>query len=536
MPHPCDICIIEGNVDQRASIFSILRNAGYTCQAVSDGKAGLALMQECDPKIVISARELPQLDGLELCTRLRESAESASTFFLMTMSHLDPQEQERALKAGVDECLAKPIDQGYLLTLVRIGTRISEANRRLRRAAITDGLTGLYNHDYITTVIDRELGRARRYGNRLSLIMLDLDFFKAVNDTFGHLAGNATLVEVARILNESVREFDAVGRYGGEEFAIVAPEASLEDAVAISQRIRLAIADTLHIPQLHDHQVTASLGVATADDLRVRSPADLIDLADRALYAAKNGGRNRVATPEDFVSEECNNQIEREEVEALRKRVAVLGVQAKDVCLQSVSSLVQALEEKDPFTAKHSLNVSYYSEMIAKTMGLNDALTQTIRHAGLLHDVGKVGIPDRILMKPAGLSDIEAIVMQQVPAITVRILDHLRILESEMHIIRHQREYYDGSGYPDRLLGEQIPIGSRIVLVANAFDAMTTDRVYRRCRSIKEGLAELSRTAGTQFDPKVMQAATSFANSHYDDIRKRIRSTADALRSPELAF
>lgn len=536
MAEDCDICIIEPALDERASLSGVLTNAGYRCRVAADGDSGMALLDECNPKIVIAARDLSGLDGLELCKRIRNGPESASTFFLLTLPDAVPHEHERALSAGVDECLTKPVDREYLLTLVRIGTRISEAHQRLRRAAITDGLTGLYNHDYLTTIIDRELQRARRYGNRLSLIMLDLDFFKAVNDTFGHLVGNATLVDVARILNESVREFDTVGRFGGEEFVIVAPEASLEDALAISQRIRLAIADTLHVPELHGHQVTASLGVATADDLRVRTPADLIDLADRSMYAAKSGGRNRVAVPDDIDSERPEGQIERQEVEALRKKVAVLCVQAKDVCLQSVSSLVQALEEKDPFTAHHSLNVAYYSERIATTMGLNDALVQTIRHAGLLHDVGKVGIPDRILLKPSGLTEIEAIVMQQVPSITVRILDHLRILESEMHIIRHQREFYDGSGYPDGLRGEQIPIGSRVVLVANAFDAMTTDRIYRRCRSIDEALSELAGVSGIQFGPRVVEAMTSFARSNREDIRKRIRSTADAIRSQEMVF
>ncbi len=513
----------------------ILTDAGYRCVTASDGRRGWEKIKQHKPKVVVSDWCMPGMDGLELCEKLRSTPELAQTFFLMATSKTDADARRQALESFADDYVYKPIDRSFLLARVRVGIRMWDATEQLREAAITDGLTGLYNHDYLNTVVDREVNRARRYGGNLAFIMLDLDFFKAVNDTYGHLAGNATLVEIARILNQNVREFDTAARFGGEEFAIVAPEATLEDAVAISQRIRLAIADTLQVPDLHGHHVTASLGIATVGDTRVRTPADLIDLADRALYVAKRDGRNRVVTANDITDDQPTS-VGTEEVETLRKRVAVMYVQAKEVYVQSVSSLVQALEEKDPFTAKHSLNVAHYSEKLARELGLSESLVTTIRNAGLLHDVGKVGIPDRVLMKPTGLTDVEIMVMQQLPIISVRILDHLRILESEIHIIRHQREYIDGTGFPSGLKGEQIPIGSRIVLVANAFDAMTTDRVYRPCRTVDEALVELKAVAGTQFDPRIVDAMVKIASEDGDSVRERIRSTAEALRMPCLTY
>ncbi len=531
MEPTCDICIIEDDPNDLRLVQRIVDQAGYESKSAVDGRSAWELIEEHRPRVILADWDLPHCDGLELCRKVRATPELKSTYFIMVTGRDDKDAREFAYESGVDDYLVKPFDKTSLLARIRVGARMWEANACLRRAAITDGLTGLYNHDHFNTVIDHELHRARRYGNRLALIMLDLDHFKAVNDTFGHLVGNETLIEVSRVLNESVRDFDTVGRFGGEEFVIVAPEATLEDAMTISERIRTGIAGSLNVEALRDHVVTASLGVATADDARVRTSTDLVDLADRALYAAKNSGRNMVRSAHDLEDDEPI-AIQGDEVESLRKRVAILSVRAKDVYVQTVSSLVQALEEKDPFTARHSVNVSAYCGKIAREMALGEAAITSISNAGLLHDLGKVGIPDRILMKPAGLSVTEAMVMKQVPAITVRILDHLRILDEEMQMIRYQREFYDGTGYPDQLCGDQIPIGSRILLLANAFDAMTTDRIYRACRSIDETLDDIKAHSGTQFDPQVVDALCASVSTHREEYLNRVRATADSLRSP----
>lgn len=528
--HTCDVCVIDDDAAQRRLMVEVLSRQGYSCVEAVDGRSALELLERTQPKVVLSDWEMPAPDGLQLCLWLRDSPNLATTFFIMVTAADDPQRRDHALTTGADDYLVKPIDRSALLARVRVGLRMWEANDRLRKAAITDGLTGLYNHDYLTGIVERELHRARRYGGRLSLLMIDLDFFKAVNDTYGHLVGNQTLLEVARVLRATIRQFDTPGRFGGEEFAIVAPEADLDDAVAIGERIRRGIADTLQVPALKDHVVTASVGIACIDDARVRTASDLIDLADQALYAAKRKGRNRVATAFDVGDLEGPGAIEHAEVENLRRRVATLSTQAKEVYMQTIFSLLQALEEKDPFTARHSHNVAFYCDQLASAMNLSTPLVKAIYNAGLLHDVGKVGIPDRILVKPSALTETEQMVMQQVPFITVRIIDHLRILETEMHIIRHQREFFDGSGYPEGLQGEQIPIGARILLLANAFDALTTDRVYRPCRTIAQAIEEIERTSGKQFDPEVVRVLRQVTKVHRHAIQDRIRETAKTIR------
>ena len=531
MTQAYDICIIDDDDDQRRLIGANLDRWRVTWIGADGGKSGLDVILQHRPKVILCDWVMPDMDGLAVLKQVRAEPAVGDTFFIMVTAHDTPTRKDEALEAGADDYLAKPIDYRQLAARLRVGIRMWEMHDRLQHAAFTDGLTGLYNHDHLNRILENEWKRSQRYASPMSLIMMDIDYFKAVNDTYGHLVGNSVLEEVARILRRTTREVDSIGRFGGDEFAIVAPEASLDDAAALAERIRLNVCESLNIEAIRDHIVTTSLGVASADHIGVRSAAELVDLADRAMYVSKRLGRNKVSTALE-VEDEANQVsavIQSAEVEALRKRVAVLSVQAKKVYVQSIRALVQALEEKDPYTAKHSVNVSYYAEQIARQMGCSESLVVSVRNAGLLHDIGKVGIPDRILMKPTSLSELEQTVMQQVPLISTRIIDHLNILESELQIIRHQREHFDGRSYPAGLKGEQIPIGSRILLAADAFDSMTIDRVYRKRSSIDGALAELKRFAGTQFDPRVVHTLRQLATQNRRTWQKRIEETIESV-------
>ncbi|MFH0982179.1 MAG: diguanylate cyclase [Planctomycetota bacterium] len=522
-----DLCIIDDDADQRRLMRFSLERLGLTVTEATEGKSALELILRHHPKVVLCDWCMPIMDGAALLQQVREDPGIAATYFIMITAHDTPTRKYEALEAGADDYLTKPVDHRELVARVRVGLRVWKMQHRLRRAAITDGLTGLYNHDHLNHILEREWKRSRRYGASMSFIMMDIDYFKAINDTYGHLVGNEVLEQIAHLLRSTAREVDALSRFGGDEFAIVAPEARLEDAAALAERIRLSVCELSNVESLRDHIVTASLGVVAADDPRVHSAGELVELADRALYVSKRRGRNQVSTALDVADGEgdVSALIQNEEVEALRARVATLGVQAKKVYVQSIAALMQALEEKDPYTARHSANTSYYAEQIARQMECREALVVSVRNAGLLHDIGKVGIPDCILMKPLQLTDLEHTVMQQVPLISIRIVNHLHILETELYIIRHQREYFDGSGYPAGLKDEQIPVGSRILLVADAFDAMITDRVYRKRSSIEAALAELRRCAGTQFDPRVVDALEQLAARNRRTWLNRIEQT-----------
>ncbi|MBN1513064.1 MAG: diguanylate cyclase [Phycisphaerae bacterium] len=522
-----DVFVAEWCSEERGLLVDTLNGAGFSCRSGEDGTSAWNEITRRPPRIILAAWDLPGLTGPELCRRVREHADLADTFFILMTDEKHGQSRGEALRHGADDYLSKPVNLDELLLRMRVGLRLSTTQENLRRATYTDALTGLFNHDHLNRVIEAEMSRARRYGGPLSFIMIDLDCFKAVNDTYGHLAGNQVLVQVAACLRSTVREVDSISRFGGDEFAIVTPESSLGAASLLAERIRATLSERVRIEGAHDFMLTASIGVSSTDDLRVKTAADLVNLADLAMYIAKRTGRNRVATvlevPDDQHAPE--SLIETKEVQSLRRRVAALSAQAKQVYVQSIASLVQALDEKDPYTARHSQNVSLVAERIARALGCSEGAMVAIKNAALLHDIGKVGVPDRILMKPAGLSSLELAVMKQVPLVSARIVDHLRILESERQIIRHQREYYDGSGVPDGLRGTDIPVGSRILLVSDAFDAMTTNRVYRSRRSIDTAIDDLRRCAGTQFDPHVVEGITRLVRTDRGWWENRIRAT-----------
>ncbi len=530
---PIDVCVIEDDVDQQRFIARVLQGQGLTVAVAGGWESGQGLINRERPKVALFDYELPGGTGVELCNSLRQNPDLLPCYFMLMSASSTCDLPAEVLNAGADDYLSKPINRQELVARVRVGLRMSTLHDQLRRAAITDGLTGLFNHDHFNRVVEAEIGRSRRYGHPVALIMIDLDYFKAINDTFGHLAGNATLEEVARILRETVRDVDSVARFGGEEFVVVLPQAVIADAAQVAERIRRALTESLRVDVLQNHVVTASFGIADSDDPRVKCSADLIDIADRALYVAKHRGRNQVVCCSELgEGAEFAATIRTDEIDVLRRRLTALSVRAKDVYVQSVAALLQALDEKDPFTARHAVNVSFYAKQIAEQMGCSKAIVKAVQNAALMHDIGKVGVPDRILMKRTPLTPLERLVMDQVPLIGTRIVDHLRILESEVQIIRHQREHYDGSGSPAGLQGGQIPIGARILLVADAFDAMTTDRVYRERRPIDDALDELQACAEKQFDPRAVTALGQLMEQDREKLQQRIQETLEVMCMP----
>ena len=465
---------------------------------------------------------MPGLNGLELCTQMRADPSLDDTYLIVVTSRDSREARHAVLNAGADDYLTKPFDVEELLARLRNGLRITHLHERLRTAALTDGLTGLWNHVHFRELLDREFARTRRYGGEVALLMLDLDHFKAVNDTYGHEVGNRVLQSTARHLERMVRDTDIVARYGGEEFAVVCPQTGLDDAERLAERIRRTLPEEVRVAEHPQLQVTATLGVACSSDTNVSSVVDLINLADQALYTGKAQGRNRVVRAAPGLGKFNGAGVQVGEVERLRKQVLALSMQAKELCLQSVWSLVQALEARDPFTACQSRNVTFYVSRLVSAAGWPEALRLAAMNAAMLHNLGKIGVPDSILQKPDALTSEEAAILRRVPLITCKILEPLRIFETEILIIRHLREWYDGSGHPCGLVATAIPLGSRMLAVAEAFDAMTSDRAYRRRKSIDAAVAEIRALAARQFDPQFAELLERVLEEERDRWQARI--------------
>jgi diguanylate cyclase (GGDEF)-like protein/putative nucleotidyltransferase with HDIG domain len=352
------------------------------------------------------------------------------------------------------------------------------------RLALTDPLTGLGNHRHFHERLQRELLDAQETSTPLTLCLLDIDDFKRMNDRFGHPVGDRVLSQLASRLRQGGEAF----RLGGDEFAVLLPgldsRGALATATAIVDRIRSTETDQVGT-------VTVSAGVATFPQQGVARD-ELIRLADSALYWAKEHGKNQV-------------RVYRPDVVELAELKRLASGPDRAARYRAAASLAKAVDARDAYTGSHSERVAELAARIAVRVGCDAEQVELTRLAASLHDLGKLAIPEEILRKPGPLTEPERLVLERHPQIGFRMLESLGV-DPVADWVLHHHERWDGTGYPDGLHAEEIPLGARIVFVADAYDAMTNDRVYRARLTDEEALAELARCAGTQFDPAIVAA------------------------------
>jgi diguanylate cyclase (GGDEF)-like protein len=352
------------------------------------------------------------------------------------------------------------------------------------RLALTDPLTGLGNHRHFHERLQTDLDRAQERGTRLSLCLVDIDDFKRVNDRHGHPVGDQVLAQVATRLRQGGEAF----RLGGDEFALLLPGRTEDEALGIAQSVIDRIAG---MRLAHEERLTVSAGVAVFPDHGVER-SELVRVADNALYASKNRGKGLATMYEPDAPELGDLQL-------------LVAGDDRHARFLAAAGLARAVDARDAYTGEHSAEVGDLAARIGKRIGLDSNELELLRLAGSLHDVGKLAIPEEILRKPGPLSAPERLVLERHPQIGFRMLDSLGI-EPVATWVLHHHERWDGAGYPNNLSGPTIPLGARILFVADAYDAMTTERVYRGRLSHEHALRELERCAGTQFDPEVVDA------------------------------
>jgi diguanylate cyclase (GGDEF)-like protein/putative nucleotidyltransferase with HDIG domain len=366
------------------------------------------------------------------------------------------------------------------------------------RLARTDALTGLGNARHFNERLEEEFEAAQIEERPLSVCLLDVDNFKAVNDLYGHQAGDQVLADLAGRLRQSGEAF----RLGGDEFALLLPDCDETGGVDIGQKVVRRVARGERGTRV---VLNLSGGVAAIPGSATK-PSELVRLADGALYRAKEEGKNRVAAnTAGFAGMGELRQIANESDRTARLRAA--------------ASLAQAVDERDAYMGRHSIAVGELAARVARRLGLDEATVELTRLAGRLHDLGKLAIPENILRKRGPLSDGERHLLQRHCQIGFRMLDSLGV-EPVASWVLHHHERWDGDGYPGGLAHDDIPLGARIIFIADAFDAMTSDRVYRRGLPREMALAELERCAGSQFDPELVEA---FSEELGREVRSAVR-------------
>lgn len=380
----------------------------------------------------------------------------------------------------------------FLLTAWPLGFYVKiegEHISRLEDLVNKDGLTGVFNHRYFHDSLKEKIILSEKNGEPISMIFVDIDYFKHYNDLYGHQRGDEVLRTIGNILKKNIRSTDIAARYGGEEFALILPKTTEEQALLIADRIRSVIEKTKFYGEENQPSgvLTASMGVSVFP-VKAKSDIELIKSADDALYRAKFFNKNRVETYTSIL-DDLKNDIDERDVELVT----------------SIKTLISVINAKDRYTYGHSERVVLYSRLLAQKLNLSKEEEDTLIYGAYMHDIGKINIAQDVLMKKMPLLPEEWNMLKQHPENGVEIIKPVKSLQNMIPIILHHHEKYNGTGYPGNLKGEEIPYLARVLTVVDSFDAMTSNRPYNKRKTYEEAIIELRNFSGIQFDPIIAE-------------------------------
>jgi len=391
----------------------------------------------------------------------------------------------------------------------KLNSELIKINKKLKGISLIDAHTGLYNYRYLQKTIEVEFHRARRYAQNLAIIMLDVDYFKSINDVYGIAFGDLVLKQLANQLKRMVRRYDILVRYSGEEFIIISPRLNRNASLIMAQRLL----DTLNFINFgnkeHSVKLKMSLSTASFPDDPVKNGMDLVNSANLLLNQAKESGGNRVYSFLD-IKNTLNNGRKKtskaERVRTLEKKIIKLNKQSKQGLSESIFAFAKTLEFKDHYTGEHVENTVHFASGVAKELGLLKEEVELIKQASMLHDLGKIGISENILLKKGKLNKKEFAEIKKHPQIGADIIRPIQYLHDLVPFIFYHHERWDGKGYPTGIKGEDIPVGARVIAIADVYQALISDRPYHKAFTRRAAIDIIKKSSGTRFDPRVVKA------------------------------
>jgi len=389
---------------------------------------------------------------------------------------------------------------------------LQRLNEKFNNLALRDYLTELYNYKYAIARLETEFARSKYGLNFLSILFIDIDYFSSVNDTYGRIFGDKILVQVADLLREHLESNAIIARYSGEEFLVILLDTPKYQATEEAKMIHSKLVSHQFRHDGSSAYLSISIGVASFPEDHATSAMQLVDFANKALCLSKEKGGNKVSIFIQELFTDKEKKVLDESLESLKYKLEHMSKASKNALVEYIYALANAIRAKDSYTAQHSEDMVNICAETAKKIGLDEDAIENIKYGAMLHDLGKIGISEKILLKKSELTPEERNQIMKHSQIGADIIRSIHVLKDVVPNVLYHHERYDGKGYPMGLKEEEIPIGARIIAVADAYQALASDRPYRNAYTKRQAIDILKEESGTHFDPKIVKVFLSVIN------------------------
>jgi len=541
--HKIDLLLVDDKPENLISLEAVLESPEINIVKANSGNEALSLLFEYDFALIMLDVQMPEMDGFETAELIRSNAFSKHIpIMFVTAINKEQKHVFKGYDSGAVDYLFKPLNPQVIQqktsvfidlfrqkknlekitedlrdTVNRLEESqkiIEKQNLQLSYYSIHDSLTGLHNRRYMDEIIEKEFARSRRYNTDMACLLMDLDFFKQVNDTCGHQFGDYVLKELSVSLKGHVRETDYTFRYGGEEFMVLLPNTDIEGALETAEKFRQLCEDRIYDNNENISMLTISIGVSSLVYNNPVSSIELISLADNALFQAKAEGRNRVRVYEMPEQKTGGKEGITQGIRPIKEKLMFILEKTKRASIASLELLIR--ESGYIGYRKRSERTTLYIQEMSKELRMPASIISTFNRSTSLYSCFKF-LMDQSLMLKDPISDSDKLNIKRMPYMINEMAASFDFFQNERAVLLYHLENYDGSGYPEGLKGDQIPLGARIFSVADAFTAMTSDRDYKPTLSHDQAILELADHAGSQFDPEIVKLFLQVLESHDRD-------------------